>query len=378
MSEEIAKEIGALEKLAKVALGSVDTIQSDLTFNRGSWEAYEDAYFFVIESEFRTLGAVIALNSANQFKECMILLRSAFERSLYFWLMLEGEEYKWDPIWNITPNPGNTNPAARDSTLQMWKKNWKEGKTLYKDVVGIDPVGDDSIRVTFLLRGLYDEKDIEKKGTVIPWYLAVVDEYNPDIKFLSELPSISVGDMFPEVTSQHKKIQDSLYNRYFYFPRIVENLLLNKLITKPQDEYILVHYSYLSSFVHPSRRSLKPMVGESYLANKSSDYVRWLILLYVCRVMIVLLRAILTRFKRTNPKALVTRYEQVIQNLEKETLYFWFIDNSPTQEDIESSDQKKAWLEDPERKNDPTVIYEPDPLKRLETLGYALLTRKYH
>jgi len=358
--------------LASTTLQSITTIEKNLTRGKKVWEAYEETYFECVKSEFQLLDSVMKLCKDGRIKDCFVLLRSGFEMSLYFRLMTDGEIYQFDRIWNIVPLPSNSNPTARDQTYQMWMKNWKSGSELYRDVLRITKVGNESIMTTYQLRGLYDSKDVEKKGTVIPWYLAVVGEYDADIRFLSTLPSISAGDPFPEITSKRKIVQDLYHKRYFTFESIVRNLLLNELVTEQQAEIIRIHYNYLSSFVHPSNRSIKPMLGDSYFAKTAPLFSPWLVLLYICRISLTLLRSIILRFKRTNAQAETEVHDKIIKRLENATLYFWYIDNDPTEADLRFSNSQK--LARPElNSNNTTVIYNSDPLERLQWLGNELL-----
>lgn len=258
--------------------------------------------------------------------------------------------------------------------MQLWKSNWKAGEELYKNVKAISQVGEDSIRIESLLEGVYDENDKENKGQYIPRYLAVLDEYDPDVKFLSTLPSIPIRNITPERTATEKKGQDTLYRLYFRFDSILENLKLNELVTKNQADQVRIHYNYLSSFVHPSKRSIKPMFGETYLHDFDSNYCNWLVLLYVNRILVGLFRNLLLRFTKENPNARVSKLNEIMHTIDIETKYFWFIDTDPSKEDIERSERMKQRL-GVQADEDRTIVYFPDPLQRLESRGISVLSR---
>ena len=71
--------------------------------------------------ELVTLKNIIDLAERNFFKESFILLRTVFEKFIFFWLMFEGKRYRWTTTYKIMPIK-NTTKYAHDNTLQLWKK----------------------------------------------------------------------------------------------------------------------------------------------------------------------------------------------------------------------------------------------------------------
>lgn len=371
MFVDIARKINDLNSLVEEGLKLLKGLDDD--FITANSVAYSDVELFrIVSSEVNTLDSILSLARFGKFKDCMILLRSIFENMLYFRLMAEGKTYRLWRMYPIIPNPGNTNPAARDSTLAKWQTEWKQGKHNDKEIISIDPVGQDRIQVVHEHEGLYETKDTEKKGPILPWYWVVMDDYSPDVKFLSDLPSIKAGDLYPDITAQHKLEQDQLYHHYIYIEAIVKNLLLNELVTETQTEYIFVHYNYLSSFLHPSKRAFSSSSYFQQHQNSDGDYVTWQILLYVCQIQLSFFRSIVNKVKRDDSKANTKKYEDYISKIDSATSYFWFIDNGPTQQDIDESNQKKIWV-DEKRKGDPTVVYYVDPIERLIKFGSVFL-----
>lgn len=373
MSNEISSEIDKLKGIAKDGLKIIDNLREDICYNAGNDFICEDLYFKSIDSEFNSLDTIVMLLDSKLFKECMILLRHTFEMMLYYRLMALGKIYRMTRIFPIIPDSGNTNPKARDDTFVKWMKEWKDDANNEKEVIDISKEGNDKIRVTYQHEGLYDAKDKSETGIILPWYLWVLKDYNPEMKFLSKLPSVKAADIYPDITSKLKREQDAIYHHYIYIDSIRKNLILNNLITERQSEYLLVHYNYLSSFLHPSERGFNPNTYFSKYYGTYGDYVTWQILLYICRMQAIFLESVLDKFRKDNPNAMTTKYNEFIARAKEDTKYFWFIDNDPTEQDVNESDKSKMWLKERKRKIDPIVIYYLDPIERLGKFGLAWL-----
>ena len=65
--------------------------------------------------------------------------------------------------------------------------------------------------------------------------------------------------------------------------------------------------------------------------------------LYICRIQFIFLKILLERIDKYNPKASTEKYKQLIEKLNLNTSYFWFIDNEPTKYDLFSSEQSKKF-----------------------------------
>ncbi len=373
MSGEISSEIEKLKAIAKDGLKIIDSLKEDMCYNAGAGFVYEDLYFKSINSKFNSLGIILTLLDSKMFKESMILLRHTFEMMLYYRLMALGKIYRVTRPHFIIPNGGNTNPKARDDTFASWMSEWKSGKHDDKEVVEINKVKENRIDITYQHEGLYDSKDKSKTGIVLPWYLWVLKDYDPETKFLSELPSVKAGDIFPDITAKLKSKQDSIYHHYIYIDSIRKNLILNGLITERQADYILVHYNYLSSFLHPSERGFDPQAYFYKYQGGYGDYVTWQILLYVCRIQLIFLDSVLSKFRVDNKNARTKDYDAFIAKANGATKYFWFVDNEPTKEDVQESDTAKKWLKEESRRKDTTVIYYLDPIERLSKFGLVWL-----
>lgn len=381
--------------LSKRILHEVESLEEDAmeyVENRG----HEMIVFFqFFYSQFSSMGSVLLLLKESKYKDCFIILRSIFESYLFLLQMIKGKVYKVSREYAIIPNPGNTKKDARDKTLENWKGEWKKGeKPEYKDIVGIDPKGEDKIIVTYKWEGLYEEKDINHKGYWISRYFFAFEEYSPELRFLSHLPTIAAGDWMHDVTLRLQEEHKEIYHHAFYFNSIIENLKGNELINDEQKDRILVHYNFLSSFTHPTRNMIDsfgdPRVvyikgyenkiivdREKGTVTRNNAYskhetkiIEEQILLYICKLQMLFISLILEFFvKLSSNSDWSKKYFALVKQLEEATKDFWFIFEEPTEFDIKESKMQKMWAKGREKEvPKDIVIYYKNPLERLKKL----------
>ncbi|MDH3764432.1 MAG: hypothetical protein OER82_01300 [Nitrosopumilus sp.] len=361
-----------LEKLANRGFELIRSINDDLTIGDEVYETYNDILFDTIKSEFQSMESALSLIHLNKYKDSFIILRSVFETLLYFWLMIKGKKYRFTREWTITPKEGHTVKEGRDLTYEQWCRDWKTGVENYKNVTSINKKSEDKILLTRELEGLFEDKDIEKKK-IYPFYTFVLsDHYSPSITFTADLPSIKEGSFNPDLTEKLVSEQKTIYHNYIRIEAIIKNLILNNIITEIQRDYIVVHYNFLSHYVHQSKYAIQDFTKDIsiYRRNQiSSDIVDEQILLYICSMQSILLKTIIDKFEKENPKASVQKYKELIFELDSSTEYFWFIDNEPTLYDKWLSDIKTRSAE--RFRNKPKtdiVLYYEDPLERLQKM----------
>jgi hypothetical protein len=112
------------------------------------------------------------------YKESFVLLRTTFEKFLYFWLMFEGKRFRWTDTYNIRPKISKTPKEARDRTIAL-RTEKKNGNPKLKDVLQIQPGSlDHEINVTFEQTGLFERRDRNRSGDQVPIYNFILRMYN--------------------------------------------------------------------------------------------------------------------------------------------------------------------------------------------------------
>ena len=167
-----------------------------------------------------------------------------------------------------------------------------------------------------------------------------------------------------------KKLVDvhkRLYGQFLQIDRVCHNLRLNDMLTSEQEDRFWVHYTFLSSYVHSTRKGLRrtsnlrqPVERD----NVSNEAFRNLILGYVANLQSLYIGILIDYFKEKNPAAELSHYERHIVELEPASNYFWFIYNSPTPFDVEQSEYQKEWLRLQRLPVPDGVLYYSDPIER--------------
>ena len=350
----------------------IKSIDEDLTIGVEVYDTYNDRLFDTIKSEFQSMESTLNLMHVNNYKDSFIILRSIFETLLYFWLMVKGNKYRFTREWTITPKEGHTVKEGRDLTYEQWYRDWKAGVENYNNVISMQKKSEDKILLTRELVGLFEEKDTEKKK-IYPFYTFVLsDHYDPSITFTADLPSIKEGSLNPDLTAKSVSEQKTIYHNYIRIDAIIKNLILNNIITYIQKDYVIVHYNFLSHYVHQSKYAIQDFTKNISIYRRrqiSSEIVDEQVLLYVCSMQSILLKTIIDKFEKENSKASIQKYKELIFELNDKTKHFWFIDNEPTLYDKCLSDIRKQSVEQftKQSKND-IVLYYKDPLERLQKM----------
>jgi hypothetical protein len=314
----------ALQELAKQTLSSVasfrDSVLKDVDPMHEEYGTYLDVFY----SQVGELESVLTLCGDQKYRECFVLLRSVLESHFFLLLMIRGKRYRRYEPYVIIPNLGHAPEEARDLTLDRWKILKKQGNPNYVHVVDMQRLKKNGIMVISELEGLYFQGDTQKTGPVIPWYYFVYSEFSPASAFVESLPSIKesepYADVYGDVTSTISKRQKQLYSHYLHFDSVTRNLLLNDLLSVEQVDQLRAHYSFLSSFVHPTKYSNSVLpIG---LRDEAAEE---LILLYVCKLLAMSIELIVDYFRGVNVSERYSPYLTQVNKLRDSTNYFPFI-----------------------------------------------------
>lgn len=331
----------------------------------------DDVRFAYFQTELESSIIVLEMMEKEQFKECFILLRSILEKFLYFWLMMEERRYRRKVDWQIQQQISASVLEARDKTCDLWLKLKKEGHESMKDAVSIQKGKKENIiTVIYEHEGYFQESNGKRTEDLIPSYNFILDQYNPSIKHLSNLPIIKEGKTEIELQEKITITQNMIYNYFFYIDSIAKNLILNKLVTPRQRDMIMVHYNFLSSFTHPSKfniklwQSFKPgMIGVKVY---NADVLRELITLYVAKFMQLYIKALVSGYRKYSN---LQKYDLFVAELGESSKKLWFFDDEPTPYDKWWSDLVKRSKELMGRRLETDqVLYYEDPVRRLEEM----------
>jgi hypothetical protein len=318
------------------------------------------------------LDTVKLLLENSREEDCFNILRTAFETSMHLLLMTKGKKYRQTRTYTITPDPGSTPEQAREKTYEKWRTGSKSKQPEYSNVVDVQRGRKkDTIIVTYQWEGLYSTEDAEKKETPVAMQFFALEDFDPEDAFVSFLPGIVEGDTFFKRESVNDRIQEQkrVYSGHFHIEGLIRNLRINQLITKLQRTRILVHYSYLSAFTHPTRKAIN--FGEelrSIMAGPAD--VEHLILLYVAKFHELLLSFVIDFYSEVNPKSRLTAEKSIVARLKIATQDLWFVWDEPTEYDKFDSEGRKEMVKQMTGETvDPgLVLYYTNPLKRLVNL----------
>src|SRR4030042_3889325 len=133
---------------------------------------------------------------------------------------------------------------------------------------------------------------------MIPIYYFVFNEYDPVAHWVDKFKSISSKEIFSEVYEKQHQRHKALYQIFLAFTKVLDANVLNNTITTEQEIRSLVHYNFLSSFTHLTKKSADLLEKANSMspygfnsASRSRHFLIELNLLYVisiCRLFILL------------------------------------------------------------------------------------------
>jgi hypothetical protein len=313
-------------------------------------------------TEMNTLMNVMNLNEQKGYKECFILLRTVLEKFLFFWLMFKGRKYRWTVTFHIIPNISKTITEARNKTLELWKNEMKSGNPYLKSVIDIQAGKKvDNIIVTYEGEGMFVEENGHQTGIAIPIYNLILES---EIKHITD-PSISEG----ETPKSLKQLQNNMYHHFVYIKGILKNLTMNNLITKAQLNQINIHYNFLSNYVHPTIANRRMWENLNFLSTQlHQDALKELIWLYIAKFMYLYVEVFVSSYKTTSNQSYCHKCEIIMNELRSLSKDLWFLNDDPTQFDIDQSNQRKMYLRARKHMTPADIIYYENPLERLQKM----------
>lgn len=354
-----------LSTLVSTTAKIAEDLETNATNGLTNWVATWSTYFELFRSEFDSIRSTLALLSLSKYKDCFVILRSVFEYYFFFLLMVKGTRYRQTRTYRIQPGDSMSQKDARDKTFEKWIKEKDLMESEHTRIIGINKGHDDNvIHVTFDIEGPYNEKDVEKKGEITPIFYFVFEEYDPYVRFLAELKTLyRRGPSYDKIIEKH----EHLHSQFLYIDRIEDNLKRNDLLTEEQSDRFRVHYNFLSSFTHPTRRGVRVTDSKRLSSGRSTkEAVERVILSYAAHFEAMLIRLMVDYFKRENPVVDFSVYLECAAELENGANSFWFIYNQPVPADIEASEARKKGMKTEGVDIPEGVLYYSDPILRME------------
>ena len=350
-----------------------DTISLVTTLNEDcakglDWYSSWATWFDVFYSNFESLRSIIRLLETMSYADCFVILRKVFEYYFLLVLMVRGRKYKETLPYRIVPQGSSAKKDARDATFGKWMEEWKSGesgKTEHQTIIDIQKgKADDIIRITFHKEGPFDSK-----GNVTPRFVFSFEQYDPDVNFLADLRTVFSPYKRSSGTSEIVQNQRYLYRQFLTVRRILSNLKLNNLVTDDQADRFRVHYNFLSSFTHPTRRGAEGFTLRYTKAKLRKDQAtEHVVMYYVAHFEAMLINEIVGYFVNKNPKADLSRYKFRASELEGLARDFWFIYNDPIAFDEGRSDDRKMLMRSRNLPIPTTTLYYDDPIDRMRQI----------
>ncbi len=368
--EQTEQEQGPIIKDITDVLSFAETFSSRVK-SRGEGVYEFDMFFLrVYHHQLRILYTVLGQIVAGRYVEAFILLRSVFENYFLTVLMSKGTKY----VERHTVK-GDTEEDRR-KLVQKLKEEISQGG--YKDIERVDNVGPGSEWVDLARVGLPPDKG---EGPTVPYYYFIFQEYDPE-RLVQIQPFVEGFFADDETEKKWREHHIRLYRRFLTFERIRKALKLNGLLDQKLDARVLVHYGFLSSFVHLTDAGMRRISGNVIISTVRSlkELERYnpqlseLSLLYIIHLLSMYLRFLLEHCKSRGLDVIGDdEVESRIQILEVKYRHFWFIFNDPIEVDKKRFEALNYYREAQGKPKLTEIRYYSDPVERLEQIHGARL-----
>lgn len=307
------------------------------------------------------LRAVMTLIDARRYPSALVVVRTALEHHLTDRLIFLAN--RWVETYPIkkedVPNEEAKLAALMASTRPGIARWWW-----------------DSSGMNVVIRGLYLEGSNGRGATVSPYYFRA-DDYDPFTGGKKHAGRLA-GPFF---RAKHRQEWAAEAVRqwfgYFTYEKLRKALDVNRLLPG-QGVQVDVHYSFLSGFVHPSKRGYDAIYGTNFPDRMGSfdHYASELALLYVIVIAAAEIE-IYGRMAGRTPRLRLRDWTDVraeVAAAREASAYFWFLSGGPTMYDrideihTRMGRLKTPWgppRDDPNAIKDSAVRYYANPLERL-------------
>jgi hypothetical protein len=250
--------------------------------------------------------------------------------------------------YSVARERGETSEEAYQRQAKKLEKLMQKRK----DILEFEPLAKFK-KIKVVYKGLFHKGD---ECRITPIYYFVFNEYDPVSHWVDKFDSISSKEIFSDV---YRKLHANV---------------LNDFINEEQKIRAIVHYNFLSSFTHLTRKSIDRLrkIVNSYSiydrANRARHIFIELNLLYAISILRYLLLFYIKFFSNTEHKIigkdeLVTFSEEIGKKYD----YFWFIFNNYDEYDLWRYKTSKEYHRRVKGKTlDQKVPYYRDPYDRLE------------
>lgn len=285
-------------------------------------------YISWINHQIVSLKDTFNLLQENSYKSVFSLIRTVFEAYWIINLSMNGTKYYIDYM----PEKGHNIQKIYQKLVKDFETN-KSNMTKI-GILEIQPPKNNKIKLVY--SGLRN-----KDGKIIPKYYFLFKDYNPEIAYLGLEDSYHEDENFNIIRDKLiKKHKDLKW--FFSFQRGIKyHLLLNNLVTEEEYKRAMVHYNFLSMWVHPSINSIQFIqknvhgMGDFKEIKKYDFFLTRLALIYIGNIMCLFLNSFLKFSERQiiEKKIISIRhksdFEKSINDFLDLTSYFWFIYNEP-------------------------------------------------
>jgi hypothetical protein len=365
---QLEQEHGTLLAAARKAVAELD--QFDGRLDPLGDVSYGQHYEFAMRARWLSyvLDAALNLLGSDAYPACFSVLRSALEHHVVDLLLFLGDRYQ-QVLTGVSANDWREYQDAQDRG-EAWTQNilewtWASGT----------------------LRVVRSGPHInEGKGTLSVYY-GFLTNFDPFQGPPEDQQYLTTGFTQPKLHERWARKQQALYSDGLQWKRLRENLALNGFYDQRGLAQLVVHFRFLSAFVHPVSEAYVLLYGHNHPAKEKGydHFSSELVLLYVNTIAAHELHA-LAQMTRREPRVGIRGqddFDAAATFAKASSAHFWFPGGTPHEFDrVEEANHrglvggKLVPVGSPERLRpeqlaEDDVRYYRNPLTRIRQMHYS-------
>lgn len=308
--------------------------------NKIVYENYNTMYGDLLDFvNFRmeTADSCLLLIEDRHIADSLGLSRSLFENYLLLMLMCRGNKYfLLQDFTNLTPAQFKIRFREKEAELAEQQAQKKT------NCLAIRVYPRAKRHLMYIFEGLRDSED---PAYVIPIHFFEFQEFHPETMRLNDedyFQYYDPGAAAKKARRTHQQETTFRYKHYLSYDALLQCLEINDLVTPAILARIEAHYTFLGKFLHPTHDAARDLHERSNvhdgttaigLGQRYTPAAKLLASLYVCYTVAGILSEIAGLFERAPGKyvksAGTADLRGIVDNVDIEFDYFWFLFNDP-------------------------------------------------
>lgn len=337
MDDGLTREIRRVNAASRMLVEEYSELRGKMSVGEVHYSMYSDIFEFV-NLRVETATSCLLLIEQDRIADTLGLSRSLLEHYLLLILMCRGRKFfQLEDLSSLSESEFKKRLRERQDEITAAAQ--KEGKPHFTEARKYPRR---KKNIMYIAEGLRSPDD---PNFLIPWHYFQFQNFRPEAMRLKNENYFEYYELPSEVKSTRDGYRlelESNYRHYLSYDALLQCLAINDLVDQSVIARIEAHYTFLGTFLHPTRDAVRNLQENSNFYSTSTGigtehpYTKVAILLsslYVCYLLAGLFDEVAALLDRAPAKYIAdagtTDIRPMIEQVPREFSYFWFLFNRP-------------------------------------------------